>query len=251
MATERQENREKKKGKWRKEELKWKKKQKFLVLSALFIIFADVMRIDIITVLPEMLEGFFNESILARAQKKGLAEIHLHNLRDYTLDKWKRVDDYPYGGSAGMVMQCEPIDRCIAALKAEREYDDVIYVSPDGETFNQKIANEMSMQGNLIILCGHYKGIDQRVRDHLITREISVGDYVLTGGENMWNFGVSVKLGCTSQYEGVSKAQLIAENEELKCNDTLLDQKIQEFMKIVAELQQKMKWKKNKKQSQP
>ena len=176
-------NREKKKGKWRKEELKWKKKQIFLVLSALFIIFADVMRIDIITVLPEMLEGFFNESILARAQKKGLAEIHLHNLRDYTLDKWKRVDDYPYGGSAGMVMQCEPIDRCIAALKAEREYDDVIYVSPDGETFNQKIANEMSMQGNLIILCGHYKGIDQRVRDHLITREISVGDYVLTGGE--------------------------------------------------------------------
>ena len=154
-----------------------------MVLSALFIIFADVMRIDIITVLPEMLEGFFNESILARAQKKGLAEIHLHNLRDYTLDKWKRVDDYPYGGSAGMVMQCEPIDRCFAALKAEREYDDVIYVSPDGETFNQKIANEMSMQGNLIILCGHYKGIDQRVRDHLITREISVGDYVLTGGE--------------------------------------------------------------------
>jgi len=141
------------------------------------------MRIDIITVLPEMLEGFFNESILARAQKKGLAEIHLHNLRDYTLDKWKRVDDYPYGGSAGMVMQCEPIDRCITALKAEREYDDVIYVSPDGETFNQKIANEMSLGGNLIILCGHYKGIDQRVRDHLITREISVGDYVLTGGE--------------------------------------------------------------------
>ena len=156
---------------------------KHLALYTLFIIFADVMRIDIITVLPEMLEGFFNESILARAQKKGLAEIHLHNLRDYTLDKWKRVDDYPYGGSAGMVMQCEPIDRCIAALKAEREYDDVIYVSPDGETFNQKIANEMSMQGNLIILCGHYKGIDQRVRDHLITREISVGDYVLTGGE--------------------------------------------------------------------
>ena len=100
--------------------------------------FADIMRIDIITVLPEMLEGFFGESILARAQKKGLAEIHLHNLRDYTLDKWKRVDDYPYGGSAGMVMQCEPIDRCISALKAERDYDDVIYVSPDGETFNQK-----------------------------------------------------------------------------------------------------------------
>ena len=154
-----------------------------MLLSCRMINFADIMRIDIITVLPEMLEGFFGESILARAQKKGLAEIHLHNLRDYTLDKWKRVDDYPYGGSAGTVMQCEPIDRCISSLKAERDYDDVIYVSPDGETFNQKIANEMSMQGNLIILCGHYKGIDQRVRDHLITREISVGDYVLTGGE--------------------------------------------------------------------
>ena len=114
------------------------------------------MRIDIITVLPEMLEGFVHESILARAEKKGLAEIRLHNLRDYTLDKWRRVDDYPYGGSAGMVMQCEPIDRCISALKAERDYD---------------------------ILAGHYKGIDQRVRDHLITREISIGDFVLTGGE--------------------------------------------------------------------
>jgi tRNA (guanine37-N1)-methyltransferase len=130
-----------------------------------------------------MIEGFVKESILARAQKKGLAEIHLHNLRDYTLDKWRRVDDYPYGGFAGMVMQCEPIDRCISALKAERDYDDVIYVTPDGEQFNQKIANDMSLQENLIILCGHYKGIDQRVRDHLITREISVGDFVLTGGE--------------------------------------------------------------------
>lgn len=148
-----------------------------------FINFAVIMRIDIITVLPEMIEGFINESILARAQKKGLAEIHLHNLRDYTTDKWRRVDDYPYGGFAGMVMQCEPIDRAISALKAERDYDDVIYVSPDGERFDQKIANDMSMQGNIIILCGHYKGIDQRVRDHLITREISVGDYVLTGGE--------------------------------------------------------------------
>ena len=141
------------------------------------------MRIDIITVLPEMLEGFINESIIARARKKGLVEIHLHNLHDYTLDKWRRVDDYPYGGFAGMVMQCEPIDRCISALKAERNYDDVIYVSPDGEKFDQRMANEMSLQGNLIILCGHYKGIDQRVRDHLITREISVGDFVLTGGE--------------------------------------------------------------------
>ncbi len=141
------------------------------------------MRIDIITVLPEILEGFINESIIARARKKGLVEIHLHNLRDYTSDKWRRVDDYPYGGFAGMVMQCEPIDRCISALKAEREYDDVIYVSPDGEQFDQRMANNMSLQGNLIILCGHYKGIDQRVRDHLITREISVGDFVLTGGE--------------------------------------------------------------------
>lgn len=141
------------------------------------------MRIDIITVLPEMIEGFLNESILARAQKKGLAEIHLHNLRDYTLDKWRRVDDYPYGGFAGMVMQIEPIDRCISALKAERNYDDVIFVTPDGEKFDQHIANEMSLQKNLVILCGHYKGIDQRVRDHLVTREISVGDFVLTGGE--------------------------------------------------------------------
>ncbi len=141
------------------------------------------MRIDIISVLPEMIEGFVNESILARAQKKGLAEIHLHNLRDYTLDKWRRVDDYPYGGFAGMVMQCEPIDRCISALKAERDYDEVIYTSPDGEQFNQHVANDLSLKGNLIILCGHYKGIDHRIREHLITREISIGDYVLTGGE--------------------------------------------------------------------
>jgi tRNA (guanine37-N1)-methyltransferase len=141
------------------------------------------MRIDIITILPDMLTGFFEESIMARAQKKGLAEIHLHNLRDYTLDKWKRVDDYPYGGFAGMVMQCEPIDRCISALKAERDYDEVIFTSPDGEKFDQKMANDLSLKGNLIILCGHYKGIDQRVRDHLITKEISIGDFVLTGGE--------------------------------------------------------------------
>lgn len=141
------------------------------------------MRIDIITVLPEMLEGFVNESIVARAQKKGLVEVHLHNLRDYTTDKWKRVDDYPYGGFAGMVMQCEPIDRAISALKAERDYDEVIYTSPDGEKFDQHIANDLSMKGNLIILCGHYKGIDHRIREHLITREISIGDYVLTGGE--------------------------------------------------------------------
>ena len=141
------------------------------------------MRIDIITVLPEMLEGFVNCSILARAQKKGLVEIHLHNLRDYTLDKWRRVDDYPYGGFAGMVMQCEPIDRCISALKAERDYDEVIFTTPDGEQYDQAMANDLSLKQNIIILCGHYKGVDQRVRDHFITKEISVGDYVLTGGE--------------------------------------------------------------------
>ena len=141
------------------------------------------MRIDIITVLPEMIECFVNESILARAQKKGLAEIHLHNLRDYTLDKWRRVDDYPYGGFAGMVMQCEPIDRCISSLKEQRHYDEVIFTSPDGEQFTQHTANDLSMKENIIILCGHYKGIDHRIREHLITREISIGDYVLTGGE--------------------------------------------------------------------
>lgn len=141
------------------------------------------MRIDIITVLPELLEGFVRESILGRAQKKGLVEIHLHNLRDYATNKYRRVDDYPFGGFAGMVMQCEPIDRCISQLKAERDYDEVIFTSPDGEKFDQHVANDLSMKGNIIILCGHYKGIDQRVRDHLITREISIGDYVLTGGE--------------------------------------------------------------------
>ena len=141
------------------------------------------MRIDIITVLPEMLEGFVHESILARAEKKGLAEIRLHNLRDYSQDKWHRVDDYPFGGQAGMVMQIEPIDRCISALKEEREYDEVIFTSPDGEQFNQKMANDLSLGANLIILAGHYKGVDQRVREHLITKEISIGDFVLTGGE--------------------------------------------------------------------
>lgn len=141
------------------------------------------MRIDIITVLPEMLEGFVNESILARAQKKGLAEIHLHNLRDYTTDKWKRVDDYPYGGKAGMVIQCQPLDACISKLKSEREYDEVIFTAPDGEQWCQPMANELSMKKNIIIICGHYKGIDYRIREHLVTREVSIGDYVLTGGE--------------------------------------------------------------------
>ena len=141
------------------------------------------MRIDIITVLPEMLQGFVNESIMGRAQKKGLAEIHIHNLRDYTADKWKRVDDYPYGGKAGMVIQCQPLDACISALKKERHYDEVIFTAPDGETFNQSVANDLSLKENIIIVCGHYKGIDYRIREHLITREISIGDYVLTGGQ--------------------------------------------------------------------
>ena len=141
------------------------------------------MRIDIITVLPEMIEGFFNCSIMKRAQNKGLAEIHIHNLRDYTEDKYRRVDDYPFGGFAGMVMKIEPIERCINALKAEREYDEVIFTTPDGEQFNQPMANNLSLAQNLIILCGHFKGIDYRIREHLITKEISIGDYVLTGGE--------------------------------------------------------------------
>jgi tRNA (guanine37-N1)-methyltransferase len=141
------------------------------------------MRIDILTVLPEMIEGSLNCSILRRAQDKGLATIHLHNLRDYATNKWRRVDDYPFGGDAGMVMQIEPVDRAIAALKAERSYDEVIYTSPDGARFDQPMANRLSMLHNLIILCGHYKGVDHRIREHLITCEISVGDYVLTGGE--------------------------------------------------------------------
>lgn len=141
------------------------------------------MRIDIISVLPQMFTGLIDCSILKRAQDKGLAQIVVHNLRDYSTDKHHKVDDYPFGGEAGMVMQIEPIDNAITALKAQRDYDDVIYTSPDGELFNQGIANRMSSYENIIILCGHYKGIDYRVREHLITREISIGDYVLTGGE--------------------------------------------------------------------
>lgn len=141
------------------------------------------MRIDIITVLPELVEPFMKESIVGRAQKKGLAEVHIHNLRDWSTNRWRRVDDYPFGGSAGMVMQCEPIDRCISELQSQRHYDEIIFTAPDGEQFSQPIANELSLKENIIILCGHYKGIDQRIRDHIITREISIGDYVLTGGE--------------------------------------------------------------------
>ena len=141
------------------------------------------MRIDILTVLPEMIESPLNCSILKRAQDRGLAKIVVHNLRDYSTNKHRKVDDYPFGGEAGMVMQIEPVDRAIAALKAERDYDEVIFTSPDGETFNQPMANSLSLLNNIIILCGHYKGVDYRIREHLITREISVGDYVLTGGE--------------------------------------------------------------------
>ena len=141
------------------------------------------MRIDLLTVVPEMLEAFFGSSILKRAQDKGLAEIHVHNLRDYTTSRHRKVDDYPFGGEAGMVMQIQPIDACISALKAERDYDEVIFMTPDGEQFNQQIANSLSLLENVIILCGHYKGVDWRVREHLIAREVSVGDYVLAGGE--------------------------------------------------------------------
>jgi tRNA (guanine37-N1)-methyltransferase len=141
------------------------------------------MRIDILTILPEMIDGMLHCSILQRAQEKGLAEICLHSLRDYTTNKWRRVDDYPFGGEAGMVMQIEPVDRAVSALKAERDYDEIIYTSPDGEPFDQPMANRLSMLHNIIILCGHYKGVDYRIREHLITREISIGDYVLTGGE--------------------------------------------------------------------
>lgn len=141
------------------------------------------MRIDIITVLPEMLDGFLDHSIVARAQKKGLVEIHVHNLRDYSTDRHRRVDDYPFGGFAGMVMQCQPIHTCIAKLCAERHYDEIIFTSPDGQQFNQPMANTLSLNENIIILCGHYKGIDYRIREHLVTKEVSIGDYVLTGGE--------------------------------------------------------------------
>lgn len=141
------------------------------------------MRIDIITVLPELLKSPFEASILKRAIEKDLVEVHLHNLRDYTTGNYRQVDDYQFGGGAGMVMMIEPIDKCISQLKSEREYDEVIYMTPDGKTLNQGMANEISMKKNIIVLCGHYKGVDQRVRDMFVTREISIGDYVLSGGE--------------------------------------------------------------------
>ena len=141
------------------------------------------MRIDILTALPEILESPLNESILKRAQEKKIVEIKIHNLRDYTTNKHRSVDDYAFSGGAGMVIEIEPVDRAISFLKSERSYDEIIYTSPDGEQFDQPMANYYSTVENIIILCGHYKGIDQRIRDHLITREISIGDYVLTGGE--------------------------------------------------------------------
>ena len=141
------------------------------------------MRIDILTIFPEMFEGPFNHSIIKRAHTKGIAEIHLHNIRDYAISKHKNVDDYPFGGGAGMVMMIEPIALCIEKLKSERDYDEVIYMSPDGILLDQDIANQSSLYTNIIILCGHYKGIDERIREHFITKEISIGDYVLSGGE--------------------------------------------------------------------
>ena len=141
------------------------------------------MRIDIITLLPSLLESPFSDSILKRAIEKGLVEVQIHDLRQYGIGKHRQLDDYQFGGGAGLVMMCEPIFNCIENLKAERAYDETIYMTPDGETFNQGIANQLSLKGNIMILCGHYKGIDQRIRDVLITREISIGDFVLSGGE--------------------------------------------------------------------
>lgn len=141
------------------------------------------MRIDILSAVPELLESPLNHSIIQRAKNKGIVEIEIHNIRDYTLNKHRKIDDYAFGFSAGMVMQIEPIDRLISHLKSQRDYDEVIYTSPDGDVFDQKMANSLSLYENLIILCGHYKGIDHRIREHLITKEISVGDFVLTGGE--------------------------------------------------------------------
>ena len=141
------------------------------------------MRLDILTCLPELFDGPMNQSIVRRSMDKGLVEIEIHNIRDYSTHKQKSVDDYAFGGGAGMVLTIEPIDNCISALKKKRNYDEVIYLTPDGETLNQGIANGLSLKKNMILLCGHYKGVDQRVRDHLVTREISIGDYVLSGGE--------------------------------------------------------------------
>ena len=142
-----------------------------------------MVHIDILSAVPKLLDSWFNESILERARKKGLAEVHVHDLRDWSTDKHRRLDDYPFGGGAGMVMSVEPIHRAIQSLRSTREYGEVIYLCPDGQLLDQPLANELSLRGNLILLCGHYKGVDERVRQHLITREVSIGDYVLSGGE--------------------------------------------------------------------
>ena len=141
------------------------------------------MRIDVLTILPALLQGPFSDSIMKRAQEKGLAEIHIHNIRDYSTNKHKNVDDYQYGGGAGMVMSIEPIATLIEKLKAERDYDEIIYMTPDGKVLEQGISNDLSLKNNIMILCGHYKGVDERIREHFITREISIGSYVLSGGE--------------------------------------------------------------------
>ena len=141
------------------------------------------MRIDIITCLPDLFEGPLTQSIVKRSMDKGLVELKIHNLRDYADNKHKNVDDYAFGGGAGMVLMIEPIDKCISNLQSERKYDEIIYLTPDGETYNQSMANQLSLKENFILLCGHYKGVDQRVRDHFVTKEISIGDYVLSGGE--------------------------------------------------------------------
>ncbi len=150
---------------------------------SIFVENQTIMRFDIITALPQLLEGPLNHSIVKRAREKGLVDLHIHDLRDFSLDKHRKVDDYAFGGYAGMVMSIEPIHRAISHLSSQREYDDIIYTSPDGSRFDQGEANRLALAKNLIILCGHYKGIDQRIRDHLVSREISIGDYVLTGGE--------------------------------------------------------------------
>ncbi len=142
-----------------------------------------MVRFDIITCVPDLLKSPFEHSILKRAIDRGICQVNVHNLRDYSVSKHKTVDDYAYGGGAGMVLQIEPIDKCISALKSERQYDDVIYMSPDGEVLTQRMANTLALKTNLILLCGHYKGVDERVREHLVTREISIGDFVLSGGE--------------------------------------------------------------------
>ena len=181
-----------------------------------------------------MIEGFFNCSIMKRAQNKGLAEIHIHNLRDYTEDKYRRVDDYPFGGFAGMVMKIEPIERCINALKAEREYDEVIFTTPDGEQFNQPMANTLSLAQNLIILCGHFKGIDYRIREHLITKEISIGDYVLTGGE----LAAAVMAVYTrpADYNGWKVPEILLSGHEAKIKEWELQQSLERTRRLRPDL---------------